>query len=126
MLYNPTMEKIKAIDFVNQSMAFERDFDKTDKVRRAIQIALDEILEFENSYRNFSQQNQHLQVFQHLLKPILDERMGQMINHARHMMEKTYTTDELQELPEHVYQDVIAVQKQRVEVLKKIAKSYFS
>jgi regulator of replication initiation timing len=126
LFYDPAMEKIKAIDFVNQSLSFENSFEKSNKVERAIQIALEEIQELDQRFCRFVEENKHLHVFEHLLKPLLVERHEHMIMHARSLMEKTYTQEELQQYPEHVYQDIVNAQKKRVEVLKKIAASYFA
>ena len=126
MFYDPAMEKIKAIDFVNQSMGLEIQYNKQEKVQRAITIALEELQEFEQKCNRFIESVEHLCAFDDLIRPMFMNHVTQILQQAKHMMEKTYSQEELAALPEHVYNEIVTVQKKRVEVLKKVAARYLS
>jgi len=124
MAYNPAIEKIKAMDFVSHSLAMESAYKQYEKVKRAIAIALDELREFEEKYNHFIESVSHLQVFQELLRPIHVEYTNDLLHKSKDLMERTYTDKELEGLPLDVYNNIVELQKKRVNVLKKIASVY--
>jgi hypothetical protein len=126
MSFNREEERKKAYEFVEQSLGHEVNMTKREMVQRAISIAMDELDELDAELHKFLERVQHLHVFSDLIKQPFLQQVNSMLQQAKYMMEKEYTQEELDAMPEQVYNQIVEIQKKRVEVLKKIAKSYFS
>jgi polyribonucleotide nucleotidyltransferase len=124
MSYDRELERQKAYEFVEKSLGLEANLSKQEKVLRAIEFAKDELHELDQELHKFLESVNHLHVFNELLRKPFEQYIKSMIQQATYMLEKDYTQEELDQMPEHVYEQVVEVQKKRVEVLKKIARTY--
>jgi predicted ATP-dependent protease len=125
MSYDPNQEKEKIYEWLSQFRDYEKQIEKKQYIQRSIQLALEEMDEFEQLYQQFLRSVQHLVVYQSLIRDPLATNMDHMIKSIRFLIEKNYTKEELDRVPEDVYQQIIKSQKQRADLLKAIATRYF-
>jgi hypothetical protein len=124
-MWDRETERQKAYDFVVQSMTMQTDLTKQEKIEKAIGIAKEELVEVDEKLASFLESVNHLHVFKELLEKPFIQYITQMKQQANYMLEKNYSKEELDQMPESVFNQVTEVQKKRVEILKKIAKTYF-
>jgi superfamily II DNA or RNA helicase len=126
MSWDRESERKKAYELVEQSLILESQMSKKEKIQRTIEIAKDELKELDEKLHEFLKSVDHLHVFNELLRKPFEQYITHMIQQATYMIEKDYSQEELEQMPENVYNQVVEVQKKRAEILKKIAKSYLS
>ena len=124
MSYDPQQEKQKIYEILSQFQEHERQMEKRKYLKMSIELALDELEEFEKIYRRFLKEVQHLVVYQEIIQDPLVRNMENLLRDLRFLIEKNYTKEELDKVPTDVYQQIVQSQKQRAELLKKIAKKY--
>ncbi|WP_067923885.1 hypothetical protein [Alicyclobacillus shizuokensis] len=125
-MYDKEVERQKAYAFVSKNLQLEEDLDKKQKFQRAIDFAMDEVAEFEQLLEDFKKRVGHLHVYRLILAPHFEEFMQHSLKSLRTLIEKNYTQEELDQMPESVYNQVVEIQKKRVELLRNIAKTYFT
>lgn len=124
MAFDKEQEKQRALRMVEGSLQDENSTEQQDKKSRAIAISLEEAEEIKNEIDGLIAKLDHLVVFQELVKPHLVRFNAQTNQQTIHMMQKDYSKEELAEMPEAVYKQVVELQTRRVDVLKKIAQQY--
>ncbi|OXB94865.1 hypothetical protein [Parageobacillus galactosidasius] len=124
MSYDPQQEKQKIYEVLSQFQEHEQQMEKRKYLKMSITLALDELEEFEQLYRRFLKEVGHLVVYQEIIKDPLVRNMENLLRDLRFLIEKNYTKEELEQVPSDVYQQIIQSQKQRAELLKKIARKY--
>jgi NifB/MoaA-like Fe-S oxidoreductase len=124
MSYDPQQEKQKIYEILSQFQEHEQQMEKRKYLKMSIALALDELEEFEQLYRRFLKEVGHLVVYQEIIKDPLVRNMENLLRDLRFLIEKNYTKEELEQVPSDVYQQIIQSQKQRAELLKKIARKY--
>jgi hypothetical protein len=124
MSYDPQQEKLKIYEILSQFQEHEQQMEKRKYLKMSIALALDELEEFEQLYRRFLKEVKHLVIYQELIKDPLVRNMENLLRDLRFLIEKNYTKEELEQVPTDVYQQIVQSQKQRAELLKKIAKKY--
>lgn len=124
MSYDPQQEKQKIYQILSQFQEHEQQMDKRKYLRMSIDLALDELREFEQLYHRFLEEIKHLVIYQEIIKDPLVRNMEHLLRDLRYLIEKNYTKEELEKMPADVYQQVVQSQKLRAELLKKIAKKY--
>jgi hypothetical protein len=124
MSYDAQQEKQRLYDLLSPVADQEKQLTKKHLFNISVGIALDEIDEFEKEYKKFLEKVNHLQVYQEVIKQPLVNNMDKIIRDLRFLIEKNYTEEELEKMPADVYEQVVKSQKQRVEILKKVANIY--
>ncbi len=123
-MYDKEQMKSKVFDLLKDATHHEMKFSKQENFERAISLAIDEILEFESIYNRFITDASHLEVFQHSIKGPLETDVNNMISHLKYMVEKNYTKEEVNKMPEEVLKQVRATQEKRIHLLKNVARRY--
>jgi hypothetical protein len=126
MIFSPESEKKRIFELLSPALDEERQQNKQNYLKKATAIALDEVQELKKEYELFISRIQHLQVFQQVIQQPLESNMQNILRDLRFMLEKNYTQEELERMPSDVYQQVVQSQKQRVDILKKIARTYLA
>ncbi|SFJ63819.1 hypothetical protein SAMN02799624_05303 [Paenibacillus sp. UNC496MF] len=126
MSYYRESERQRAYELVGQSIGMESDISKQEKVQRAIEFAKDELVELDQELQKFMEKVRHLHVFDALIRHPFEAHVDSLKQQAIYLLEKDYTQEELDQMPEHVFDTVVVVQKKRVEVLKAIARTYLN
>jgi hypothetical protein len=125
-VFDPQEEKNKARSIIEMNIAEESGNVKQHRVERAIGFALDEIKEFELAMADFQNRVGHLHVFNCLISQQLQKQTRSIVEQSRYLIEKTYNKQELEQMPDQVYNQIAETQKKRADLLKKIASSYFA
>jgi len=124
MPWDLEQERMKAFQFVEKSYEQEKQGLKKLKLQQTINIAKDEISEINQEFQSFLHKVEHLVVFQELFSEPIKALMQQMLESSCYFLEKNYSKDEINEMPDDVYRQVAASQERRKEVLKKLALKY--
>lgn len=125
-MYNKDEEKKKMLGMLQSASQDEIQYTKQQNFERAVSLALDEMTELEQEYNRFISRVSHLEVFQHAVKEPLTHDMSKMLQNLKYLIEKNYTKDEKEKMPENVLEQVRATQQKRVELLQKVARRYLS
>jgi hypothetical protein len=125
-MYNKEEQRLIVLEMLRKSSQNEVQYTKQQNFERAVSFALDEIKELEQQFNQFVNSVSHLEVFQDAVKEPLTQDMSKMIQNLRYLVEKNYTKEEKEKMPENVLNQVRATQERRVELLKKIARRYLS
>lgn len=125
-MYDKQKEREAALKIINTLYQDEMQNARKQNFQRAIDIAVDEITEIEQAYQAFLKQVEHLELFKEVIQEPLHKDVTRMTQNLKYMIEKNYTQEELNRMPEHVREQVRTTQDRRVELLKKVAKKYLS
>lgn len=132
MRYNREEERERAYQFVMQSLEGTSkrktpEQIKKQKIQRAISFGKDELDEFESVMNHILDQKfNHLHVYKEVIEEPLRAYLHHIISQSRELLEKNYTKEELAETPPYIRAYIIDMQRKRVSLLKKLAKTYFS
>lgn len=126
MSFNPNREKERVQEILKQNEKYEKQYKNKNLLKKSIQIALEEVDEFEKYYYEFISNISHLVIFKELIQSPIEVNMEKIIKDLRFLMAKNYSKEELEKMPDDVYQQVVQNQKQRADILKKIVKTYLS
>mgnify|MGYP001180975232 CR=1 FL=1 len=126
MSFNPIREKERVQEILKQNEKYEKQYKNKNLLKKSIQIALEEVDEFEKYYYEFISNISHLVIFKELIQSPIEVNMEKIIKDLRFLMAKNYSKEELEKMPDDVYQQVVQNQKQRADILKKIVKTYLS
>lgn len=124
MSYDPHQEKEKVYEALSKAYLEGNQLKKEEIFEKAISIALDELKEFTIKFDEFFKSVSHLVVFEDLMKDLLVKGAKQYISDAKYLIEKNYTTEELDAMPEEIYSKVLRTQRSRRDLLQKISKKY--
>lgn len=97
---------------------------KQQNFQRAISLAKDELDDFEKIFNKFISDVSHLEVFQYAFKEPLTRDVEKMVQNLRYLVERNYSKEETENMPEEVLNQVKASQDKRFELLKRIAVRY--
>lgn len=125
-MYNKEQAKSSVLGVLKQVSQEEVKFTKQENFERAIQLANDEVDDFEKLYNKFMNDVSHLEVFQHAIKEPLTRDMDKMLQNLRYLIVKNYTKQETENMPENVQNQVRATQEKRYELLGKVARRYLN
>lgn len=123
-MYQPEQEKSRIYQILKPALEIEGQTKKQRYFKESMKFALEEVDELFSEYVRFIERVSHLHVFNEVIKTPLDTNMQQIIRDLRFMITKNYEPAELEQMPHDVYQQVVQAQNQRVEILKKIARTY--
>lgn len=118
--------KQEVLEILKKVSQDEIKFNKEENFKRAVHFAIDELEEFENELSIFLGRVQHLELYQEIIKEPLLTNMNKITTDLRYLIEKNYTKEEREKMPENVYNQVKKSQEKRIELLKKVAKRYLS
>jgi hypothetical protein len=125
-MYDKEKQKKKVLEILKAVSQDEIKFTKQQNFERAITLALDELQELEQQYQQFMKNVDHLVVFQEAFKEPLTRDMNKMFQNLKYLIEKNYTKEETEKMPEEVLQQVKATQERRIQLLRKVARKYLS
>lgn len=125
-MYDQELEKSKIRELLTSSSHGELTYTQEENFKRAISLALDEVNDFENLFNKFVTDVSHLEVFQESIKEPLTKDMSKMIQNLKYLIEKNYTKEERENMPEDVLRQVSATQEKRVSLLRRVARRYLS
>lgn len=123
-MFDPQEERLRVYDMLVPLIEEERDLKKEQIIKKSITIALEELKEFEESFRKFLKSVDHLLIYKEVIRQPLVKNIDILIKDLAMMVERNYTSDELDKMSREVYNQVIRQQKQRLDLLKKIANTY--
>lgn len=126
MTYNREEEKNRIYEMLSESKVEEFYHDKKQLFKDAVYFALSEYRELAKSYDNFFKSVDHLVIFQYLIKDRVMKDTINMMKEIKFLIEKQYTKEELEHMPTPVYDQVLETQRQRADLLKKIAETYLA
>jgi|GEM_PF-6109929 len=124
-MHDKDQQRKKVQEILQQFSHYEVQYNKQQNFERAVMLALDETQELENEFRQFIQRIEHLEVFQFIKESFMKD-MQKKIQNLKYLIEKNYTKEETEKMPEEVYRQVKASQERRIELLKKVAQKYLS
>ena len=125
-MFNIEEERTKVYHMLVSQSEEEKAFSKQEIIKKSVNLALEEIEEFEKAYQDFVERVQHLCIFQQQIFDPLDKDIKKVTNALRTIIKKNYTAEELENLSGSQYNKIVRQQKERVDLLKKIAKTYLS
>lgn len=123
-MYNKEIEKSRVLGMLKASSQGEIQNNKQQNFQRAISLAKDELDDFEKIFNKFISDVSHLEVFQHAFKEPLTRDVEKMAQNLRYLVERNYSKEETENMPEEVLNQVKASQEKRFELLKRIAVRY--
>lgn len=124
-MYDKEEQKTRILGMLKDTSQDEIKYNKDQNFLRAIEFALDEVQELEQQYRKFVQSVSHLEVFHEMVREPLDKDMSKMVQNLKYLIEKNYTKEDKEKMPQEVLSQVKATQDRRINLLKKIALRYF-
>jgi hypothetical protein len=125
-MYDKEKQKQKVLEMLRELSHDEMQYTKKQNFERAITFALDEVVELEQQFNHFLNRVSHLEVFQTIMKEPLTQEMNKSISNLRYLIEKNYTKEEKEQMPEDVFNQVQATQERRIDLLRNIARRYLS
>ena len=125
-MYDKEKQKEKVLGMLRAVSQDEIKFTKQQNFERAIALALDELQELEQQFQKFINSVDHLVMFQEAFKEPLSRDMNKMFQNIKYLIEKNYTKEETEKMPEEVLQQVKATQERRIQLLRKVARRYLS
>lgn len=125
-MYNRESVRSNVLGMLQQVSQDEVKFNKQQNFERATQIALSEVEDFEKLFHKFLSDVSHLEVFQHSIKEPLTRDMEKMTQNLKYLIQKNYTKEEREGMPENVLNQVRATQEKRYELFRKVARKYLS
>ncbi len=125
-MYDKEQMRSKVLELLKENSQDEIKNIKQENFERAISIALDEIDEFERFFNQFMDDVKHLEVFQHAIKEPLEQDIYKITSHLKYLIEKSYTKEETEKMPETVFEQVRVSQERRIDLLRRVAKRYLS
>lgn len=125
-MYDKEEQKQKVLEVLRSSSQGEIQYTKKQNFERAVSIAVDEVNDLKHEFDRFISRVSHLEVFQDSIKEPLTHDMTKMLENLKYMIEKNYTKEEKEQMPENVLNQVRATQQRRVELLQKVARRYLA
>ncbi|MGV7000265.1 hypothetical protein ACWA2C_16390 [Priestia megaterium] len=125
-MYDKEKQKEMVLQLLKESSQSEIQYTKQQNFERAISIAVDEVKEIKEEFDKFVSSVSHLEVFQATIKEPLTRDMSKMLENLQYLIEKNYTQEDKQKMPETVLEQVRASQEKRIDLLKRVAKRYLS
>lgn len=125
-MYNKEEERAKVLGMLQSVSQDEIQYTKQQNFERAISLAVDEVQELQQEFERFISRVSHLEVFHDSVKEPLTHDMTKMLQNLKYLIEKNYTKEEKEKMPENVLNQVKAQQQKRVELLQKVAKRYLA
>lgn len=125
-MYDKEQQKEMVRQLLKDSSQSEIQYTKQQNFERAISIAVDEVKEIRTEFDKFISNVSHLEVFQATIKEPLTRDMSKMLENLQYLIEKNYTQEDKQKMPETVLEQVRASQQKRIDLLKRVAKRYLS
>ena len=125
-MYIKEEEKTFMLHVVRELSKDHVKFNQQQNFERAISLAQDEIQEFEALFTKFVNDVSHLEVFQYSIKEPLTRDITKMVSNISYLVNKSYSQEEKDSMPEEVLNNVRATQQKRYELLKNIAQRYIA
>jgi hypothetical protein len=125
-MYSKEEEKQKILGMLRLSSQGEMQFTKQQNFQRAIEFAVDELNELEYAFEKFISEVSHLEVFQTSLKEPLTNDVSKHLQNLKYLIQRNYTDEEKNKMPQEVLNQVRATQQRRVEILQQVARRYLS
>lgn len=97
--------------------------DLQSQLSRAIDYALEELRDLERQMQQLNDKLQENVIYAQLKPPIM-ESLSVFSANAAYLIQKTYTEEELTQLPTDVYNEVVEAQRKRAGLLRAIASKY--
>jgi len=120
-MYDPQIEKERILESL---IEMTNQTPKEAMLQKAIAFANDEFDEFQHEFQVFLDRVSNLNVYQELIGSKFEKGARLLIEQAKYLIERTYTEDELENMQDNEYAEVLIVQSRRKEVLRKIVKTY--
>ncbi|UYX56045.1 hypothetical protein M3Y14_34250 (plasmid) [Bacillus thuringiensis] len=125
-MYDKQLVREKVLKMLNEYSQDEKQFTKQENFHRAVSFALDEVTEMEHAFEKFIQSVGHLELFKEVAQQPLTKEGSRIFQNLRYLIERNYTKEETQKMPENVFNQVQSSQQRRVELLQKVAKKYLA
>lgn len=125
-MFDPNREKERVYELLSSSKVDEIHFTREELLQKSLDIAKDEYDELVKAYANLYKSINHLVISQQPIHLSLMKEVEQRLRNIKEFIEKTYTREELDQMPDHVYSTIVHTQKDRAEYLKKIANTYLN
>ncbi|PFV35743.1 MULTISPECIES: hypothetical protein [Bacillus cereus group] len=125
-MYDKQLVREKVLKMLNEYSPSEKQFTREENFHRAVSFALDEVTEMEQAFDKFVQSVGHLELFKEVVHQPLTKEGTRVFQNLRYLIEKNYTKEETQKMPENVFNQVQSSQQRRVELLQKVAKKYLA
>ena len=124
-MFDPVEEKSRIYEMLSESKVEEHHYNNQEIIGHAVDFAMCEYRELAHAYNDFFQKVSHLVVFKYKMKDTIVKETINTFKSLREMItNEGFTNEEMETMPTPVYNKVIAVQKERSELLKKIAETY--
>lgn len=123
-MFNPTVERERVYNLLSQASVENQHLSKKELFDESIVFALSEYMELAKHYDDFFKAVDHLVIYNHMLKENVLKDTINMMRELKHLIEKNYEKDELEKMPPSVYDQVLHSQKERADLLKKVAETY--
>lgn len=124
-MFDPVEEKSRIYEMLSESKVEEHHYNNQQIIDQAVDFAMCEYKELALAYNDFFESVSHLVVFKYKMRDtIVKETINTFKNLREMISNEGFTNEELESMPTPVYNQVIAVQKERSELLKEIAKTY--
>lgn len=125
-LFDAEKERLKVLSILDEISQDEIKITKSELFKNSINVALDEMDEFEKEFKKFVNNVSHLEVYKEIIHNPLTRDVEKMIKNVRFLIEKNYTKEEKEHMPIEILQQVQASQERRMRLLQNVARRYFS
>lgn len=125
-MYDKQVVREKVLNMLNDFSQSEIQFSRQQNFHRAISFALDEVTEMEQAFDKFVQSVSHLELFKEVVQEPLSKESSRVFKNLRYLIEKNYTKEETEKMPQNVFSSVQSSQQRRVELLQKVARKYLT
>lgn len=123
-MFDAQKERERIRDLFSLYKEQDQEIEKKQLFEESIRFAQEEVIEFNHAFKDFLQKVQHLCVYQDVIQRPLESNVGRMTDELVRMISKNYSQEELEKMPKDTYDQVVKSQKTRVDLLKKVAKTY--
>lgn len=124
-MYDMEKEKELLLEVLKNTSQEEVKYTKQENFLRAIDFALSEVEELEKEFQAFVGRVSHLEVFQAMVKEPLTKDMDKTVGNLKYLIEKNYSKEDKEKMPQDVLEQVLATQQRRVNLLQNVARRYF-
>ncbi|CDQ41912.1 hypothetical protein [Virgibacillus salexigens] len=126
MSFNPKEEKMRIYEMLSEASVENYNYSKNELFYQSIDFALSEYKELALAFDSFFKSIDHLIIFREMMESNLKTDTANQLKNLKMLIEKNYDQRELEKMPTSVYNQVLDVQKQRADLLKKVAQTYLS